>query len=249
MVVGGSLCRESPLEGVTAMGLDGVELVMEVEDAFGIEITDDEASLIVTVGDLHDCVLRKLKLVRSGRCLTAATFYRLRRSLVRLLGRERREVWPTTTLDYILPARSRRRRWPELRRDLGYALPGLCRPAWACRLIVAGCACLPVLSIVGARDWFRLAGAGWLAAATISFVALATWATRPLARRIRDCQTVGDLADAILACNFGKIVDEVGSVSEPDTWKVLTYIIAEQLGVRQAELTPKLSFVRDLNMD
>jgi len=41
------------------MGLDSVELLLGVEEAFDIELSDDEASAIVTVGDLHNCLVRK----------------------------------------------------------------------------------------------------------------------------------------------------------------------------------------------
>lgn len=43
------------------MGLDTVELVFAVENEFDIEIDNEEAAHILTVGELLDCVTRKLK--------------------------------------------------------------------------------------------------------------------------------------------------------------------------------------------
>ncbi len=43
------------------MGLDNVELVMSVEDAFDIEIDDTDASGLVTVGLLHEYVVGALR--------------------------------------------------------------------------------------------------------------------------------------------------------------------------------------------
>ena len=42
------------------MGLDTVELVIEVEKAFDISILDADAEKIITVGQLYDCVVSKL---------------------------------------------------------------------------------------------------------------------------------------------------------------------------------------------
>jgi acyl carrier protein len=42
------------------MGLDSVEIIIEIEDRFGVEITDAEAARCVSVGDLLDCVIVKL---------------------------------------------------------------------------------------------------------------------------------------------------------------------------------------------
>lgn len=44
--------REATFESLGADSLDGVEIVMEAEDRFNIEISDDEAEKIKTVGDL-----------------------------------------------------------------------------------------------------------------------------------------------------------------------------------------------------
>jgi acyl carrier protein len=37
------------------MGLDSVELIMEIEKAFEISIQDEEAQKIITVGDIYNC--------------------------------------------------------------------------------------------------------------------------------------------------------------------------------------------------
>ena len=42
------------------MCLDSVELQMDVEEEFGITIGDADVEKLVTVADLHECILRKL---------------------------------------------------------------------------------------------------------------------------------------------------------------------------------------------
>ena len=42
------------------MGLDIVELVIEVETVFGVQVPDDDAARLRTVGDLYDYVARHL---------------------------------------------------------------------------------------------------------------------------------------------------------------------------------------------
>jgi hypothetical protein len=55
------------------MGLDTVELIMEVEEAFDIKIPDEDAEKLRTIGDLHHYIANKLQLV-SGPCLSSAAF-------------------------------------------------------------------------------------------------------------------------------------------------------------------------------
>lgn len=43
------------------MGLDSVEVIMDIEDRFGIEITDAEAARCARVGDLLGVVMTKLE--------------------------------------------------------------------------------------------------------------------------------------------------------------------------------------------
>jgi acyl carrier protein len=52
--------RLASFKVVGFMGLDSVELVMAVEQHFGVSIPDSDASTLVTVGKLHAWVVNEL---------------------------------------------------------------------------------------------------------------------------------------------------------------------------------------------
>jgi acyl carrier protein len=56
-----SLELTSSLKDLGADSLDAVELVMAIEDVFGIEITDDEAQQVVSVQSAIDLIKLKQK--------------------------------------------------------------------------------------------------------------------------------------------------------------------------------------------
>src|SRR5437762_13438344 len=96
------------------VGLDGVEQILAVEDAFQIHIADEEAGSVSTVGDLHDLVVSKLQWQDSKRCLTSAAFYRTRSGIVDTLGIDRRKIRPATPLEILLPRNNRRVKWRRI---------------------------------------------------------------------------------------------------------------------------------------
>ena len=101
------------------MGLDLVELVMEVEDEFAITIPDADAEKIQTVGDLYQYVLQRTGHPAADApppavCGSARSFYRLRAAFG-ALGADRALVRPTP--------RGPPGRWPRI-----CGRP--CRAAW-----------------------------------------------------------------------------------------------------------------------
>jgi hypothetical protein len=113
------------------MGLDAVELVLEIEESFGIKIPDDRASEIETIGELYEFVLA----VRPGRnlsggCLSAATFRMIRRTVCSRLSAKVYRLRPRDELNSIMPQVGRRRFWDQLQTDLALRFPRLVRPGW-----------------------------------------------------------------------------------------------------------------------
>jgi len=76
------------------MGLDSVEIILAVEEEFGIEIPDAEAARMITVGDLHAFVVVELR--RLGRPDTDGDtlFGRLRDIICRQIGVKPDDVRP-----------------------------------------------------------------------------------------------------------------------------------------------------------
>src|SRR5262245_25707207 len=119
------------------MGLDTVELVIEVEEEFNIKINDRDAEKVLTVGQLHDYIVERLplnspwKITPAGElalaepCLTAAAFYRLRRAFAEVSGHAHSAIRPATPIHERIPAWGRRKLWKRARQKLGLKLPGI----------------------------------------------------------------------------------------------------------------------------
>ena len=82
---------------------DDVEILSDIETAFGVQISDHEAERLNTLGNLHDLLVSKLNASDSRRsvCITAVSFYRLKRALIALT--DIKDIRPGTPLDSIFP--------------------------------------------------------------------------------------------------------------------------------------------------
>lgn len=106
------------------MGLDGVEIVIAWEEAFGISIADADAATLRTPRMAIDLICRKLT-IREGEdfCFSQRIFYLLRRSFVTVLACPRAAVTPRTHLGGLIPIRGRQRVWTALSREACLPLP------------------------------------------------------------------------------------------------------------------------------
>ena len=100
------------------MGMDLIELVMEVEDAFSIAIPDDDAEKIQRCGELHAYVVHRLRPLRGAPCQSAAAFHRIRRTLLRHLPTvERHQVRPAALIHKLM-GEAYAHRWSAIASDL-----------------------------------------------------------------------------------------------------------------------------------
>lgn len=115
------------------MGLDGVELVMEIEDEFGISIGDEDAEKLTTVGQTAAYVVDRLRQKSPGPVAgapvstaasparpSASAFYQLRRELRSRFGVSRRRVLPSSRIGDLVSARADRERWNDLAIACGF---------------------------------------------------------------------------------------------------------------------------------
>ena len=107
------------------MGLDSVEILMKVEETFGIKIPDVEAQNIVTVGDLHNAAWRHLSGKHSDKCQSQKLFYKLRRSFADKYEFPPQQLNPETSPDKIFPKINRRQEYLRFSAETSLTLPDL----------------------------------------------------------------------------------------------------------------------------
>jgi acyl carrier protein len=228
------------------MGLDSVELVLTVEEAFGFSIPDQDAAGLDTVGKLYDYIIAHRFQSEHEACLTSVTFYRIRRALVSVLQIPRKDIRVSTELSRLIPAR-RRRVWRTTAKAMTLRLPELVPPAWV-NVLVA----LATVGLTGVAFWLLQPGLRILGLPFVFLVALYVLLrmTTPLATEFRpEFATVGALTKLVLAKNYRALADACRCSNADEAWESLRSIIVEQLGVRPEDVTKEASFVKDLHVD
>lgn len=235
------------------MGLDMVEMVMEIEDEFSVRVPDARLAEIRTVGDL--CSLVASLLQQDGRpiCRNVPAFCTIRRGFQEL-GLQREQIRTTTPLNSLLQMDSRREFWARLSAATGYQLPELERPpglVWA--LVV-----LPVLALAGTLleclTWPQahglVVGLFVILMGLPLYAILSARLTAPLATCFpHQCATVAGLVREVLRRNDVPLAEEPPHPPAASVFPRIRRIVSETLNIPQAEIFEDSRFLEDLRVD
>lgn len=228
------------------MGLELVEIVMEVEQTFGIIVSDDDAPQIRTVGELHEYVLDWRERERQPECPTGRVFRDIRRVLTATTSVSKQAVRPSTELKTILPPGTRRRVWRRLEQDVSGRLSRLRLPFRLGPIVASLCFVAGVVGIAILMPHVGMANAIVLGVpATLATSLLIFFVTRPLAVVFPPgVVTVGDLVTATLPPGYEEALKQ--PMTDQEVWEKLQGIVADILGLNVEDITPSARFVEDL---
>ena len=223
------------------MGLDGVELIMAVEDEFKIAIPNSDAEQCVTVGKLVDLVHSRLRQSAEAPCASQHGFYIVRRQLMNVLGLTRSQIKPETRLGDLIGREDRRKCWQELVAsitDKKTRLPSLVRPKWVTVLLLV----LAVATCLGLVVFTCFPFALALGTAVLVSI-IGVYLTVPLQREFPDRYSqVRDLVQFVTTLDSG-------TWSKEEVFQKVRAITVEQLGVKESQVTLEANFVKDLKAD
>jgi acyl carrier protein len=106
------------------MGLDSVEILVRVEEYFGISIPDREAEKILTVQDFADCVFTKVTVNPTERCKSQMLFYKFRTYFTDKQGISRDQVRPDAKIKDLITG-DLKTTWTEIEKYFKLDLPTL----------------------------------------------------------------------------------------------------------------------------
>lgn len=226
------------------MGLDGVELVMEVEEHFGITIQESTAERICTVGDLVELIHDRLIEAQSAYCPAIPAFLKLRATVRAVTGDDTLRIRPRDKIVETLSATQRSEFWKRLGNLLGTCPQQLRRPpALRTALAISAAALLIAALGTSAAIEFRILPL------TLAVAGMAIYCLHAFTIRFRvtppiDWETFGSVAVKIIGTTMA--TKQLNLRTIDDVFDELRPIIVEILGVDESEVILTARFIEDL---
>jgi hypothetical protein len=228
------------------MGLDLVELAMDVEETFGITISDEAGERLATPRLLIDYVHAQLQPHNAGVCLTQRAFHKLRRAAQEALGAQRAAIRPKVKWEALIPIHQRRVLWETIRVHVGskpwpalHRSQGLLAIIAAAAVLSAGAAFVVVPRGIGGV-------AMPLAGVTVWSLGMAATGSQ---RRHFDAETatVGGTADYLATYAPQTLKQDGEGWTRDQVRETIHRLIRSRLNV--AEFTDDSRFVEDMGLD
>lgn len=233
------------------MGLDSVEILMKVEEAFGIKIPDQAAQEIVTVGDLYNAAWRYLSGKHSDKCQSQKLFYKLRRSFAGKYEFPSQQLRLETSPNRIFPERNRRQEYLRFSTETSLKLPDLALPGfWQKCLTGVGFATiggglitsLILINFLGYSRWILLIPIAGIITTTILSALL-----NPK-RVVISEDTMRAFTQQTLNLNYSTLAGDDGA-NRAEMESVINHIIINQVGLDPEEVTADKKIGDDLGID
>jgi hypothetical protein len=194
--------------------LDDIEMLQDVEEAFGFQFADEEISRCRTVGDLFEFIEARLPSDRlAGGCATAMAFYRLRRAFQPRVSIKLRPKTPISAFAGV-PVREMHRiikRECDLRPPMPYV------SAWGCAVLMLVIA-LPVSAFAMGLDW--------CIAVLSALPAIGIYRFAPI--RLPDAVvTFGDLVELVSSRSIGALAQQGARLRVPEAWDAFRDVLAD----------------------
>ena len=233
------------------MGLDSIEILIEVEKAFEISIPNQEAEKIITVGNFHDVVWQHVNHRQSNKCKSQSLFYKLRQSLVEAFHIPNESLKPDTTLNDIFPQDNRRQYWSKLALANGLEFPNLILPTpysiilSSIGLITIGGGLAISIILILFFDFTK-----WTLLIPLTGIAITYFVSELLNPKRTEFKqaNIRELTNKILVLNY-KTLNKDGEVNRKEVELIVSNIIADKSGLELKEVTPDKKICDDLGID
>lgn len=229
------------------MGLDTVELVMETEELFGIELTDDKLQNINSVDDFTQLVSRiYLDKHQSADSSSQRAFNHLKEVLIQQFGLSSEYINPQTQTKDVFPtanlacywkkvAKTAKLKLPEIEQSTSYkkTVKGISLIFWILTIFIF--VTFYFVIYLPPIFWSILLFSFVLLFCIVLFAQINKKAETQIPS---SCSTLGQLSTSIICLNPGRF----GKPGKTEIFEILRTLISERSGIEAENIKPETSF-------
>lgn len=206
--------------------LDDVELIQDVEAAFGVRLADDEIEQCSTVGQLFELIKARLPKLPSGQsCSTAMCFYRLRRALE---PHSAIALKPKTSISALsgVPVRKLHQ---IIETECGLRPPPQYITLWGC---------LALLLVVTIPFGLFAVGMPWWIALPSAALGIGLYRLAPI-QLPGEAETFGDLVRIVSSRSIGALAGQGARLGPKEAWQAFTDVLSYHTQLSKGEIGPE----------